>query len=250
MPEAGTIEGKAVREASQNAVPTHVAVIMDGNGRWATGKGLLRSEGHRRGVENVRRVLRRFAHHDIPYVTLFAFSTENWERPDEEVSALMELIGGALRDETGSLHKEGVRIHHIGRLTGLHESLRRAIADAVELTKNNTRLVLSVAFNYGGKAEIVDAVRQVVASGLSPEAVTESVIERYLYTKDIPDPDMIIRTGGEMRLSNFLLWQAAYSEYYASSTMWPDFDENEIDMAVEAYGQRKRRYGNVTPPSP
>ena len=226
-------------------VPTHVAIIMDGNGRWAESRGLSRSDGHRGGVENIGRVLRCFADRGVEYLTLFAFSTENWERPDREVGALMELLGEALRDETRLLHDEGVRIKHIGRLDGLSQALQTAIQDSVDLTKSNRLMTLSVAFNYGGRAEIVDAVRSIAAQGLAPEEITEEAIERRLYTRGIPDPDLIIRTGGEMRLSNFLLWQASYAEYYSTPTLWPDFDDAQVAAAIDAYGSRQRRYGRV-----
>ena len=225
--------------------PTHVAVIMDGNGRWAESRGLSRPDGHRSGVENIRPVLRCFADHGVEYLTLFAFSTENWERPDDEVEALMELLSGALRDEIRPLHEEGVRIKHIGRLDGLAPGLQKAIQDSVELTKDNTLITLSVAFNYGGRAEIVDAVRRIAGQGLAPDEITEEAIERCLYTQGIPDPDLIVRTGGEMRLSNFLLWQASYAEYYSTPTLWPDFDETQVAAALEAYRSRQRRYGRV-----
>ena len=230
-----------------HAIPDHVAIIMDGNGRWAEERGLSRSEGHSAGVENIRRILRRFVHHGVTYVTLFAFSTENWDRPDDEVEALMELLGVAIHDETQPLHEEGVRIKHIGRLERLPPGLQDAIRQSVELTKDNDVLTLSVAFNYGGRAEIVDAVRAIVADGLSPEEITEDLFRRYLYTGGLPDPDLIIRTAGEMRLSNFLLWQTAYAEYYSTPVLWPDFDEEEIDTALKAYSQRQRRYGGIAP---
>ena len=231
--------------APYGAVPTHVAIIMDGNGRWATVRGWPRSEGHRSGVENIRPVLRSLSGHGVKYLTLFAFSTENWDRPDEEVDALMELLGEALRHETQPLHREGVRIRHVGRLDGLSPVIQEAIRESIELTKDNERVTLNVAFNYGGRAEIVDAVRAILADGLPPEAVTEAIFEQYLYARDIPDPDLVIRTAGEMRLSNFLVWQSAYSEYYSTPVLWPDFDDEEIAKALAVYSQRERRYGKV-----
>jgi len=228
-----------------HAVPNHVAIIMDGNGRWARERGLSRTEGHSAGVENIRRILRRFVHHGVKYVTLFAFSTENWDRPGDEVEALMELLGVAIHSETQPLHEEGVRIKHIGRLDRLPLGLQDAIRQSVELTKDNDVLTLSVAFNYGGRAEIVDAVRAIVADKLPPEKITEDRFQKYLYTSGLPDPDLIIRTAGEMRLSNFLLWQTAYAEYYSTPVLWPDFDENEIAAALKAYSQRQRRYGGI-----
>jgi undecaprenyl diphosphate synthase len=218
---------------------------MDGNGRWARERGWSRSQGHRAGKENIRRVIRRLADYGVKYVTLFAFSTENWDRPDDEVEALMVLLGETLRSETDSLHHEGVRIKHIGRLDGLPPELQDAIRQSMELTKDNDTMTLSLACNYGGRAEIIDAVRAIVASKLAPEEISEDAFQDYLYTSGLPDPDLVIRTGGEMRLSNFLLWQTAYSEYYSSPVLWPDFDEEEMTKALVAYGQRRRRYGRV-----
>ena len=226
-------------------VPQHVAIIMDGNGRWAQNRGLPRTEGHRAGTENIRRVLRRFVHHGVKYLTLFTFSTENWTRPGAEVQAIMALLRESIRQETPRLHEEGVRINHVGRLDRLSEELQTAIRDSMELTRDNRAIILNVAFDYGGRAEIVDAIRAIVEAGLHPSEITEDVLHRFLYTGEVPDPDLIIRTAGEMRLSNFLLWQAAYSEYYSTPVLWPDFDEAEVSNAIEAYGQRQRRYGGV-----
>jgi len=225
--------------------PTHVAVIMDGNGRWAVKRGLSRAEGHRAGLENVRPVIKHFVRADVKYVTLFAFSTENWTRPAAEVESLMDLLGIALRVEVQPLHEEGVRFRHIGRPDALSAGLQRELLRAVELTRENTTLTLSIAVNYGGRAEMIEAVRAMVADHLEPSEITEEVFERYLYTVGLPDPDLIIRTAGEMRLSNFLLWQSAYSEYYSTPVPWPAFDENELDKALNAFRQRRRRYGGV-----
>ena len=230
-----------------NSTPAHVAIIMDGNGRWAEERNLPRIEGHRAGVENVRRVVRCLSQFGVEYLTIFAFSTENWERPGEEVGALIQLMGEAIRLETEPLHREGVRIRHIGRLDRLPDGLREAIRQSVELTKDNQHMTLSVAYDYGGRAEIIDAVKAVMADGLAPSEVTEAAFERYLYTAGLPDPDLVIRTGGEMRLSNFLLWQAAYAEYYSTDARWPDFDANEVEKALLAYGGRQRRYGKTGP---
>jgi len=237
-------------KASIGPAPTHVGIIMDGNGRWAQERGLPRSEGHRAGVENVRRAVRSFARYGVEYLTIFAFSTENWDRPDDEVGILIQLLAEALRDETEPLHQEGVRIRHIGRLDRLPASLREAIRESVELTKDNPGITLSVAYDYGGRAEIIDAVRSILADNLPPSDVTEEVFQRHLHTAGLPDPDLIIRTAGEVRLSNFLLWQAAYSEFYATDVRWPDFDESEVAKALLAYGRRKRRYGGVGPVEP
>jgi undecaprenyl diphosphate synthase len=246
-PISGALEqpGKGGPDAALEAAPAHVAIIMDGNGRWARDRGLPRSQGHRAGVENVRRVVRCMAGHGVEYLTVFAFSTENWERPDEEVGALIALMGEAIRQETEPLHREGVRIRHIGRLDRLPDGLQKAIHRSVELTKDNRRMTLSIAYDYGGRGEIIDAVRAIMADGLAPSEITEEVFRRYLYTFELPDPDLVIRTAGEMRMSNFLLWQAAYAEYYATDAHWPDFDEAQVARALAAYGGRRRRYGRV-----
>jgi undecaprenyl diphosphate synthase len=226
-------------------VPYHVGIIMDGNGRWAMGRGLPRMAGHKAGTENIRRVLRAATEFGIKILSIYAFSTENWARPPEEVAGLMRLLGQVIKRETKDLHESGVCIRHSGRLEGIEASLQKQIQDAVTLTCNNERIILNVAWNYGGRAEIVDAVRHLMQDGRPPEAVTEELISQYLYTGGLPDPDLIVRTGGEFRLSNFLLWQAAYAEYYSTPTYWPDFDEAELAAALLAYGQRERRFGRV-----
>jgi len=227
--------------------PAHIAIIMDGNGRWARARRLPRIAGHRAGVDNVRTVVRCLAGHGVKYVTVFAFSTENWDRPEGEVSFLTgDLLRNALDAVTEELHREGVRILHMGRLDRLSSELQEKIGEAIELTRNNTALTLSVAFDYGGRADIVEAARRMMAAGVRPEDVDEELYSRYLYTAAIPDPDLIIRTGGDFRISNFLLWQGAYSEFYSTTALWPDFDESEIDKALDAYRQRRRRFGRVT----
>ncbi|MDY6906917.1 MAG: polyprenyl diphosphate synthase [Chloroflexota bacterium] len=226
-------------------VPEHVAIIMDGNGRWAQRRRLPRLAGHRAGTENIRRVIRCFHEHEVRYLTLFAFSTENWRRPDEEVRGLMGILEGAIKREAASLHREGVRLRHLGRLDRLSPQLQRAVLDAIELTRDNQRMTLSLAFDYGGRADIVEATRRIIEDGVAAEDVTESLVSRYLYTAGLPDPDLIIRTGGEMRLSNFLLWQAAYSEYYATPTLWPDFGPEDIEEALAVYSRRERRFGGL-----
>ena len=233
---------------AQGQVPRHVAIIMDGNGRWAGERGLARSAGHRAGTENIPRVLRGIVDGGVKYLTLFAFSTENWERPDEEIEALIELLAEVLRREVKPLHEKGVRLRHIGRLDRLPGHLQEAIRESVELTKDNDVLTLSLAYDYGGRAEIVDAVRSILADRQSPERITEETFGRYLYTQGLPDVDLVIRTAGEMRLSNFLLWQAHYAEYYTTEAYWPDFDEKEVERALESYALRKRRYGRIDPP--
>jgi undecaprenyl diphosphate synthase len=218
---------------------------MDGNGRWAQARGLSRSAGHRAGTENIRRVIETFAEYEIPYLTLYAFSTENWSRPRAEVNTLIRLIGRVINREIKALHENGVRLIHIGCLDPLPQDTQRKVLDAIELTKNNQRLTVAVAFNYGGRAEIVEAARRIVAEGIPPERIDEDVFSAHLYTAGLPDPDLIIRTAGEMRLSNLLLWQAAYAEYYCTPTYWPDFDRDEIDRALLAYDRRERRFGGV-----
>jgi undecaprenyl diphosphate synthase len=230
---------------AETQTPRHVAIIMDGNGRWAQRRGLPRVAGHRAGVQNIRRVLEASAQAGIEVLTLYAFSTENWGRPPDEVRGLMRLLEEALVKETRALHERGARICHIGEASGLSAGLAQGIREAVALTANNTTITLNVAFNYGGRAEIVHAVQQIVAAGLSPEQIDEDALSSYMYTAGQRDPDVIIRTGGEMRVSNFLLWQAAYAEYYSTPVFWPDFDEAELQKALVAYGQRQRRFGKV-----
>jgi undecaprenyl diphosphate synthase len=226
-------------------VPYHVGIIMDGNGRWAQARNQPRIAGHKAGTENIRRVLRAATELGIKVLTIYAFSTENWGRPPDEVAGLMSLLGQVIRRETKDLHANGVCIRHSGRLEGIAPKLAQDIQDAVALTGHNTRITLNVAWNYGGRAEIVDAVRHIMADGHSPADVTEQLISDYLYTGGLPDADLIIRTGGEYRLSNFLIWQSAYAEYYATPTYWPDFDEAELAAALIEYSQRERRFGKV-----
>lgn len=226
-------------------IPQHVAIIMDGNGRWAKKRGLPRLAGHRAGTENIKPILETCANLGIKVLTIYAFSTENWARPEGEVQGLLRILADVISRETKRLHANGVRVRHIGRLEGISDRLKRAILNAVELTKDNSKITLNVAFNYGGRAEILDAVRQIVAEEVDPRDIDEQLFRRYLYTSDQPDPDLIIRTGGEMRLSNFLIWQAAYAEYYSTPVYWPDFDSEELHKALLAYSQRERRFGKV-----
>ena len=241
---AGAAPRPAVKPRLSKA-PQHVAVIMDGNGRWAQNRGWSRSEGHRAGTQNLRRVITAFSKSGVEYLTLYAFSTENWVRPDDEVSFLLEILREVLVREAHSLHEEGVRIQHLGRLDRLTPELREAIQKAIELTRDNSGLTLSGAFDYGGRTEILDAVRGLLSEGVDPEALTEELFGRHLYTNGMPDPDLVIRTAGEMRLSNFLLWQSAYAEYYTTPVFWPDFDEAEVEKALEAFGRRHRRFGTA-----
>ncbi len=226
-------------------IPRHVAIIMDGNGRWARARGQPRLAGHRAGTRNIRRVLRACASCGVEVLTIYAFSTENWGRPSAEVRGLMRLLEQALTEQLAELHAEGVQIRHSGSLERVSESLSKAIQEALELTKDNQRIILNVAFNYGGRAEIMNAVRRIIADGVAAEEVNEDLFTRYLHTAGLPDPDLIIRTAGEMRLSNFLIWQGAYAEYYSTPTYWPDFDQEELRKALEAYAARERRFGRL-----
>jgi undecaprenyl diphosphate synthase len=228
-----------------SSIPYHIGIIMDGNGRWAREHGLPRLEGHRAGTENIRRVLRACGEHGVKVITIYAFSTENWDRPLDEVRGLMGILERVLESEVQSLHQEGVMLRHVGELTGLPEKLREAVLDAIELTKDNDRLILNVAFNYGGRAEIIRGVQRLLEDDVDPRSIDEELFSSCLYTAGLPDPDLIIRTGGEMRLSNFLIWQSAYAEYYATPTYWPDFDKEELTKALHAYAQRERRFGRL-----
>lgn len=226
-------------------LPTHIAIILDGNGRWAQQRGLPRTEGHRAGIEAVRSTIQCLNEYQIKYVTLYSFSTENWKRPQDEVNGLFQLLEEIIDKEAAELHRQGVRIRHLGRLDGLSPHLQQAIKRAIELTKNNPGMTLGLAFNYGGRIEILDAVRQVIAEGIPPQKIDEKLFERYLYTTGLPEVDLVIRTGGELRLSNFLVWQAAYAEYYFTEVLWPDFNQEETEKALLAYSQRQRRFGGL-----
>lgn len=226
-------------------IPEHVAIIMDGNGRWAQARGLPRLAGHRAGTENIRRVLESCVEFGIKILTIYAFSTENWGRPRPEVLGLIRILGEVIDRETEELNRNGVQLRHIGRLEGIPGHLQKKVLRAIDVTKDNSRLILNVAFNYGGRDEILQAVRRVVQDGVEADAIDEGLFATYLYTAGQPDPDLIIRTAGEWRLSNFLIWQAAYAEYYTTPTYWPDFDKAELFKALQAYNQRERRFGLV-----
>jgi len=232
-------------EIDPERVPGHVAIIMDGNGRWAKERGLPRLAGHRAGTENIRRIVESCIRYGVKHLTLYAFSTENWNRPEEEVRGLMTILGEVIERETPKLHAEGVRICHLGRLDGLSSHLCKAIRASTTKTRDNNRLILNVCYNYGGRLEIVDAVRQIVVQGVPAEHITEELIARHLYSNGSPDPDLIVRTAGEQRLSNFLIWQAAYSEYWFTPMYWPDFGKDEFRLALVDYGQRLRKFGKA-----
>ena len=224
-------------------VPYHLAIIMDGNGRWARSRGLPRLAGHRAGTENIRRILEGCVEHGIKILTLYAFSTENWGRPSAEVRGIMRILEQTIDRELLELHQQGVQLRHIGRLEGIAQKLKQRVHEAIELTEDNDCIILNVAFNYGGRAEILDAVRHIVEAGVDPEQLDQTLFSQYLYTAGLPDPDLIIRTAGELRVSNFHIWQGAYAEYYATPTYWPDFDEEELGSALLEYVRRERRFG-------
>lgn len=250
LPQNGkkTTQSQVIAPEASSSEPLlrHIAIIMDGNGRWATKRHLPRLAGHKAGVTALRRIVECASDENIEMLSVYAFSTENWGRPRLEVDGLMRLLWETIRSDMEKLHRDGVRLRLLGRLHDLPPDLQKALSDSIELTKNNTRINLNVCFNYGGRAELVDAVKKIIADGCSPEMITEELLSSYLYTRDLPDPDLVIRTAGEMRVSNFLLWQSAYSEYYATSTLWPDFGKEDLMAALESFRQRKRRFGRLS----
>jgi undecaprenyl diphosphate synthase len=237
---------KTPMNISTDKAPQHVAMIMDGNGRWALSRGLPRLAGHKAGTENLRRVIRSTVEFGVKYLTIYAFSTENWGRPPEEVQGLMFILQDVIDRELKELHQEGVQLRHIGRLEKLDPRIQKKVLKAIDLTKNNDKLILNVAFNYSGRDEIVYAIQKIIKAGISADDVTDEMVNKYLFTAGVPDPDLIIRTSGELRLSNFLIWQAAYSEWYISPKYWPDFDKEEYARALESFATRDRRYGKVS----
>jgi undecaprenyl diphosphate synthase len=241
---AGT-QPEQTPEAVPDRVPAHLGIIMDGNGRWANRRGLPRLAGHHAGTENVRRITIACADAGVECLTIYAFSTENWRRPADEVFGLMRLLAQRIDKEAAELHKNNVQIRHVGSLEGIQPRLANRIHAAVALTRNNTGLVLNVAFNYGGRREITRAVQRALATGIRPEELTEELIDQHLDTAGLPDLDLVIRTGGEFRLSNFLLWQAAYAEYYSTPICWPDFGRDELYQAFAEFGRRVRRFGGL-----
>lgn len=226
-------------------VPAHVAIIMDGNGRWARARGLPRLAGHRAGTENLRSIIEACVEFGIKYLTIYAFSTENWGRPIDEVEGLMNIFDDVFDRELQELHRQGAQLRHIGRLDGVRKSMVEKINRGVELTKNNSRLILNVAFNYGGRDEIIHAIKRIVEDGVPVEKIDDELISNYLFTAGIPDPDLVVRTSGEQRTSNFLLWQSAYSEWYFPEVYWPDFGREQLLEAIWEYNQRERRFGLV-----
>jgi undecaprenyl diphosphate synthase len=240
-PKSSTLEKLPIN------IPTHVAIIMDGNGRWAQKRGLPRLAGHRAGTENLREIIKACVEFGVKYLTIYAFSTENWGRPAEEVDGLMHILEDVIDQELEELHQQGVQLVHIGQLERLDSSLRDKVKKSIELTKENHVLTVCIAWNYGGRDEIVCAIKRVIEDGLKPEQICDEIVSDYLFTAGIPDPDLIIRTSGEMRISNFLIWQSAYSEWYVTPILWPDFNRDEFRKALIDFGQRDRRYGLVIP---
>ncbi|MFC2056692.1 polyprenyl diphosphate synthase [Chloroflexota bacterium] len=242
MGSSGQIEGSQMLSKASN-LPRHVAIIMDGNGRWAQQRGLPRLRGHQAGVTNIRHVVEIFAEYSMEYITVFAFSTENWDRPQNEVSRILRIFEETIDPNVELLHENNVRICYMGRLQKLPLKLQEKVKKALELTRNNTKITLSIAFDYGARAEILDAVHSLLADNVSSGEIDEISFRKHLYLPEIPDPDLIIRTGGQRRLSNFLIWQAIYSELYFTDVLWPDFDRTKIEQALTYYASRQRHFG-------
>lgn len=245
MPENEVQRRAQILGIDLNRLPSHVAVIMDGNGRWAKKKGLQRLLGHREGYKTLRSVLLNASELGIKYLTVYAFSAENWRRPKDEVDGLMSLIERAAKDELRTMHKNNVRVQVAGRISEVPDGLRSALEHGIETTKDNTGITFTLAVNYGGRAEIVDAVKAIVVEGIKTDEITEETISGHLYNPLTPEPDLMIRTAGEMRWSNFLIWQAAYTELVVTEKPWPEFDEAELLQAVLTYQHRTRKFGAV-----
>jgi undecaprenyl diphosphate synthase len=226
-------------------IPRHVAIIMDGNGRWAEKRGLTRSAGHQAGFERIRSVVTTMLKHDVKYLTIYSFSTENWNRPADEVQGILKILADNIDSEAAALHKNNVQVRHIGRLAELSPDIQAAIQRACSLTAQDKRMILSVAFNYGGRTEILDAVKSLIERNYQPADINEALFEKQLYTAGIPPVDLLIRTGGELRISNYLLWQAAYAEFYFTKVLWPDFTPKQVELALNAFSQRQRRFGKI-----
>jgi len=236
---------KKLAPLAQGRIPVHVAIIMDGNGRWAKQRGKPRLFGHRAGAQNLRNIIKACVEFGVRYLTVYAFSTENWSRPQEEVRGLMNILSEAIEKELPELNRQGVRLRHIGRLERLEPRLIKKINAALEVTSKNDRLDMCIAWNYGGRDEIIYAVEKIIADGRKPEEITENLISQYVFTSGIPDPDLVIRTSGEFRTSNFLLWQTAYSEWYFPKIFWPDFGREAFYDALVDYAARERRFGKT-----
>lgn len=237
------IKDKTTRDVVKETDLKHIAIIMDGNRRWAKEKNLPSAMGHKKGVEALKATLKACYKFGVKYLTVYAFSTENWNRKPEEVAFLMDLLANTIKNELKELHENGVVINFIGDLTKLNPKLQKILYDAMDYTKNNSGVRLQIAFNYGSRDEIVNAVRHLIEKGAKAEDITEDLISGELYTRDIPDPDLLIRTGGEMRISNYLLWQIAYSEILVTKQYWPEFNEKSLSDAIFEFGNRQRRYG-------
>ncbi|MGB7117307.1 MAG: polyprenyl diphosphate synthase [Anaerolineales bacterium] len=245
MSLSGTLMKPKEKTDALDVIPTHVAIIMDGNGRWALARGLPRMAGHRAGTENLRSIIQACIEFGIRYLTIYAFSTENWGRPPTEVQGLMKLFESVIDRELQELHDQGVQLRHIGHLDGLRPAFRKKVLHALEYTCDNDRLILNIAFNYGGRDEIVCTIQRIIKDGVKADEVTTDLVKRYLFTSGVPDPDLIIRTAGELRGSNFLIWQGAYSEWYFPPVYWPDFDKEQLRLALDEYSHRERRYGRL-----
>jgi len=241
--DEGTAASRA--EPCHSAIPRHVAIIMDGNGRWAAQRGLPRLAGHQHGTDNIRRITTTAAQIGVEYLTLWAFSTDNWRRPREEIEGILHILAGVIERETDELNRQGAQLRHIGSLEGLNPELQTAVHAAIDRTRTNNRLILTLAFNYSGRQELLAAIKSLIASGVPPEAIDEETLQAHLFTWDLPDPDLIVRTSGEHRISNFLLWQSAYSELFFTPTLWPDFGPDDLFEAVREFGRRERRFGGV-----
>ncbi|MDP2731433.1 MAG: polyprenyl diphosphate synthase [Dehalococcoidales bacterium] len=233
----------AIKKFTQ--LPNHIAIVPDGNGRWAEQRGLPRLSGHQIGAENMYHMINYLNEYPIKYLTLYGFSTENWNRPKEEINGLFQILEDFIDKTVAEVHQEGIRLRHLGRIGELPRGLQRVINKAVELTKDNTRMTLNIAFNYGGRTEILEAVRRIIAEKIPPEDITEEVFASFLDTAGLPNVDLLIRTGDELRLSNFLIWQTTYSEYHFTRVLWPDFDKKDIDKALLSYSRRRRRFGGL-----
>ena len=236
---------------SENHLPQHIAIIMDGNGRWAKQRNLPRTQGHVEGVKRVEEVVQAAREIGIKALTLYAFSTENWSRPEDEVSMLMQTLISVLNKKIAQLNENAVKLQFIGRREGVPKAVLKTIDSATELTKNNAGLILNIAFNYGGRLEIIDAVKAIAANAknnrIAVDDISEATMSESLYTRGLPDPDLLIRTSGEKRISNFLLWQLSYAEFYFTEKFWPDFTKEELVKAIEDFKTRERRYGNIVP---